>query len=380
MGYMRDVSGKRLDSFEVRGTANMQALRPAHRALMSRRSTPMDCLLVGHSFLHGASGTGTIDIYDRFADSMLRAMRVLAPTSGVVGGRGSFAANTSVNSGYPVVNTAAFTSNANFGIGRRSWQMSGATTLVYTAPAGGATSVDIIWTRNTGLGSFSWKVNSGSAATVVQTGALLPAQVTHVAGPLNAGDTITVAVVSGTIVVENFFEYNGDEAAGIRLWNGGKGSQQTLDFINAPNWYSSITMNPDLVVIACMVNNYGGSSYTPISSADTKTQLKSIIASIRAKCATPPSIVLCIEYPRQDSGSSNHIEPWDNYVDIAYEIAAEDTAGHSGESLIAIFDMRERLGYLPDTDDLLVGTDLVHPTAAGHQLWADAFARFLMPA
>lgn len=364
---------------EQLATRKMAALRPFHRALSLRRNSPVDILTVGHSWIQGAGGSGTVSVERIFQAQLRDALRAQFPTPGVVGGAGNFAANISVTADYPAVNTGSFTTNGNYGLGRRSWQFTGAVTLTFTFTGTGA---DIVWTRNTTLGTFAYTVDGGAATNVATAGALAPGQAVQIRGLAAGPHTIVVSVVSGTVLVENFVAYNGDETKGIRVWNAGRGSQQTADFVNAPNWYSSITMDPDLVVIACMLNNYAGSSYTPIDPATTKTQLLSMISSIRAKCSTPPSIVLCIEPIRQDSGATNNVAPWAEYVRIAQEIAAEDTSGPDGESLVLTYDLRERFGAVPKPTSStgLVGGDGVHPTEAGYALWGESFARFITPA
>ena len=187
--------------------------------------------------------------------------------------------------------------------------------------------------------------------------------------------TIEIGWSSGGLVLFDLVDYNGDESAGIRVFNGGDGGQKSSYWVDDayPLWLGNVTAyKPHLVVITSMCNDFGG-GYTPNTSEQVKENLSSLIAKVRATGADP-SFVICTEYER--AGATDAIEPWANYVRVANEVAAADAK-------VLTFDMATRFGAGPfsgGNGQPLVDTDNTHPDGAGYQLWADSLSRFVSPA
>lgn len=356
------------------------ALRNWYRGLGTRKFTGTDVLFVGHSFIEGVNAT----FYDNTMVSAFRdKIRALCPTTGIAGGFGWKAGvGFATFSDDPLVKTSVTTNN-NHGIGRRSMQVSAAGQKAVGTFT--ATGFDIYYSTTSGsTGVFYYKVDGGTAVTVSINATTSDNNRVQIRSLAAGTHTIEFGWSSGAAVaVGGIMVYNGDESSGIRVWNGGLGSSQTPDWLaaGASHWVDPIaTIQPSLVVITLMLNDFGGSSYTPVASAATKANLKTLIANIRAKCTISPSFVICTEYQRQDN-TSNAIEPWANYRALPYQIAAEDTGNADGTSGVVVFDMAKRFGAVPYPLSTagLVSSDSVHPNQYGYNFWGESLAQYVAP-
>lgn len=369
-----DLSPRGRESLEVQ---RAHALRPFWAALGNRRAAGVNCVFKGHSFMEGVRAAA----FDRtlpnlFADTM----RALHPTPGVVGGFGSKSVPDAAS--WPddalVRNNVGI--NRSFGWGRRAMFADAAgKTATWTRQM---TGFDIVYGGGSTRGIGYYKVDGGAAVTFDTYGPTKGGNVVPVRGLTPGQHTVEIGWSSGGGVIFELVTYNGDENAGIRVFNSGDGSQQSGYWVASGNyWIDNLTpYPPHLMVISSMANDFGGEGYTPVPSATVKANLKTLIANVRAKNPTVPcSFVICTEYER--SGASNKIEPWANYVQVAREVAAEDT-GYQGGSSVLTFDMSARFGAGPFASGSgapLVDSDNTHPAGPGYQLWADALARFVSP-
>jgi len=110
-----------------------------------------------------------------------------------------------------------------------------------------------------------------------------------------------------------------------------------------------------------------------------QSRLQAIIAAIQARLATPyPSFVLCM-FPAR-AGQSGYTYPWSQYVSAAYNVAAADTSGPGGTSVVTVMDFT-LVTTMPGADGDSYGFwqpgDLVHPSNKGHQMIADCLTAFL---
>jgi lysophospholipase L1-like esterase len=232
------------------------------------------------------------------------------------------------------------------------------------------TRADILWYGDTTTGTFSWTVDGG-AATNVNTTLGVPADgnVTTIGGLAPGSHTVVISWVSGTVYFGGAMIYNGDENAGIRMWDGGHSGYVSSSFIDAanPRWIDNLkTIKPRLVIIGLGTNDAGG---TPVPTFISNMQ--TLVANVRAVMpAAGTSIVLTAAYPRGDAA----VATWTPYYNAVRQIVAADPT-------LLLFDAQARFG----TTDVAANTwgqmnaDLIHPSDLGHQLYADALLSVIAP-
>ncbi|CAN7495406.1 hypothetical protein [Arthrobacter sp. LjRoot14] len=264
--------------------------------------------------------------------------------------------------------------NSQYGLGQASVGMQASGDgMTYTFTG---TGIDIFWVKTPSGGSFSYSVDGAAATNVSTTGTpVVDGNRTMIRGLSSASHTIALAFVTGAVdVVTGFMVYDGDESAGIRLWNGGHGSWKSNNYANInPNWMDTIPVaQPSLVAVALTLNDYS----TSVTAATFKTNIQTIMTNVKAKCTTPPTLLLIAEPGRGDTTSP--IEPYPNYVDTLYEIAASDPT-------VMVLDLYRRLGITPVTGITnassggLINVDKVHFSDFGAQWVADMMTALASP-
>jgi lysophospholipase L1-like esterase len=173
--------------------------------------------------------------------------------------------------------------------------------------------------------------------------------------------------------------YDGDETAGIRVWQGGRSGAKATDFATNTGWVNSIqTWNlPDLVVINLGYNDIFASSGAR-TAAQVKTDLQAIITLVKNRATAlggvTPSIVLMASFNVTATGSSP-VDTWANAVKAIYEIAATDDD-------VCVFDYQHWFGKDTETSVSTRGGILVadglHPTDGGAAIIGGAMANFVL--
>jgi lysophospholipase L1-like esterase len=330
--------------------------------LGNRHTTPCDVVLIGDSITEGEGANARAF---RYVNVFRDRIRAFYPTPGVAGGSNYLTAYPVIAS-YPRDPSAALTFDARFGLGRRSAQLATGTPLVFTVSA---TTAKIAYWQAPGTGSFSYSVNGGAPVTVSTSGTQTDGVLRSITGLSGASDTITINFVSGYVLIEGLYVYNGDETRGVRVWESGHAGWKASDFNAAPaggtatDWMANITnIQPSLVVIAL-----GANDAISETSASFKTQLTTLITNVRAAVTTPPSIVLIAGAERNNT----LMEPWVNYTAAMKSIAAGDSA----------IDVLDLAAVLPPVKTAPAGwyADSVHPTNRGHAEIANALTEFITP-
>jgi lysophospholipase L1-like esterase len=356
---------------ETLSTQKIPALRAFHAALGNAASAPCDILTIGDSIFEGYQ-MGSANIPDRAVNQLVARLRALFQPAGVAGGSGfapsSYAAGNLVSpatTGGPAVDNT-------LGLGGRSLEISSTAKSVTFSVSG--TSVDILWMQGPSAGSFSYKVDGGTATTVTCTGgtAVTDAHKTRVTFGTRGAHTVTITGVSGFCYIDGLMVYDGDESAGIRLWDASHTSWATTDYTakiaastgQRPLRDQCATIQPALVIIQLLTNDW----LHNLSSAAAQTALQQIIGEVRAGCTIPPSIVLTPPYQGSDTG---HAEPWASYVQVAYSIAAADAGA-------TVCDLGLRMPAVAG-DVLGLYTDAVHPNVKGHRALGNYLAGFVQP-
>ncbi len=236
-----------------------------------------------------------------------------------------------------------------------------------------ASAWDVFYTGlTTGTHNFSYKLDAGAVTPLTTSGytAVSPGQRVRL-GPLarpGTSHTLQLAGSTGSPIVEGVYVYNGDESAGIRVWEAGHLGATTGTWLTSGILPLQLLayIQPALVVVALGINDF----LTALTPAAITGNLNSLISTVRAYCAVPPSVVLFIEHPI--IAAFAYREPWDNYVQALYQYALND-----GD--IYVVDMNERVGNPPaQIASLSTGTPGL-PNDIAHKMWADALAYALLP-
>lgn len=241
-------------------------------------------------------------------------------------------------------------------------------------------SADIMWVGNTGDGTFSYQVDSGSVTDVSTSVTFSDGQITHVSLGAAGSHTLTISYVSGNpVYLDGVREYNGDYTAGIQVSQCGFGGAITSDWAGTTSDpfatpAAVAALNPGLVIIELGVNDNANG----ISPSQTQANLATLIAGLRsapvyANPPYPPPYLLLADYNAYgNSGMSNAL--WAEYVDAMYAVAA-------GDPEVDVLDLSLRM---PSTAAVntwgLYAGDKLHPSNNGHQMIADAVCDFLCPA
>src|SRR5579859_3914193 len=244
-------------------------------------------------------------------------------------------------------------------------------------------SADIMWTQASFGGVFSWAVDGGAATRVSTNGSsTVDGKLTHVPLGGSGPHTLVVSWVSGKADIDGVIEYNGDYASGIQVHDASHYGWQTSNWVNALNGGAAsgpagglAALAPAAVVITLGYND----QYTAVPPATFQSRLQAIISAIEARLAAPyPAFILCMTPAR--AGQSGFTFPWSQYVTAAYNVAAADTSGPGGTSVVSVMDFT-LIPTMPDADSDVYGFwqpgDLVHPSNRGHQMIADCLTAFL---
>jgi hypothetical protein len=220
---------------ETLRTADAAALRPFHAALGARNWAPVDVLMIGDSFTEGRGATLTAR---SLTVRVTAALRQTLQPSGIAGGFGYLSAwsGSSATAGggtitdYPVALAGApDTTDGTYGVSRRNIFLSSGQSATFTITG---TGFDIFWVQGPALGTFTYAVDGGSTTTVTSTGGAAPTSGhrTQVTGLSAGSHTVVLTRLTGVNVIEGLMVYNGDEAAGIRVWNAGRGGSTASNF------------------------------------------------------------------------------------------------------------------------------------------------------
>jgi len=245
-------------------------------------------------------------------------------------------------------------------------------------------SASAMWVQVAFGGTFSYQVDSNAAVNQSTNGSgTVDGKLTHFSLGSAGAHTVTLAWVSGNASVDGVIEYNGDFSSGIQVHDCGHYGWQTSSWVTALNSGAAsgptaaiAALKPNAVIIALGVND----QFSGTAPAAYAANLQTIITDLKQQLTTPyPSFILFMYPPR--TGQSGYTFPWSAYTQAAWQVAAADTSGPGGTSLVAVMDCT-RGPLLPGADTDVYGIwqagDLVHPSNLGHQALGDLMSAFLM--
>jgi lysophospholipase L1-like esterase len=358
--------GSRLDPLRYDATK----LRAWRAALGARATTPVDILPIGDSLVEGQGASASTK---RWTDLLRDDLRTRFQPAGVTGGEGyvpGFYVVPGITDRWVTTGTVAMREDLG-GLGERTLVVAAGGTAELTF---NGTGIDHLYEKGPVAGTFSWKIDAGSATNVnAASGTLSGGNVVQVRGLSAASHTLTITAVSSNTYIEGAMVYNGDESAGIRMWGAGHSGWQSDDLANtgSVDWFESVTpVQPDLVIIHLGLNDFGSQSQARISPTAMKTNIATLLTNVRAKCTIPPSVVLAIPYERF-LPTGTLLAPWSDYRTALAEAAAAD-------GNVALLDLGNVIGTFNPTDPYsLSAGDGVHPNDRGYRAIADAFTALL---
>lgn len=360
-------------------TQRSQALTPWYAALANRQFARCDIVCLGDSITEGQAASA----WDNAWRSRLRDMlRARYPTPGLTGGGRGFigAVNSGESSfGWPAVVAGGGTATGDNEGPKGHWlQFNGSgQTLTYSLTGDTA---DIFWIKQFLGGTFSWAVDGGSATNIsTGGGGLFDGQVTHITLGAAGPHSLVLTRVSGTSNIAGVVEYNGDFGLGIAVHDCGHFGWLTGNWVTATGSGAAgsaaaiAALSPNVVVITLGAND----QFSNVAPSTYQSNLQTIITNLKSRLTAPyPAFVLNMLPGRGNQNTFTY--PWAQYVNAAYAVAAADTSGPLGNSIVTVMDftLGPRMpGFDTDVYGLWAGT--VHPSNTGHQLIADSLLQFL---
>lgn len=348
--------------YETAKSPRSLALRKFYSALADRANSPVDILTIGDS---RTEGQGATVVGDRWQDRLLAALRLRYSVLGVTGGRGyipawyAFTVPSPTGAGFTP--SGSVTQSQTFGLGRRSVTLAASGTLTITVTC---SSFDLIYAVSASASSVTVTIDGGAADLVSIGAGNLGGQFKHYTTSVGT-HTIVITHASGAPIVEGIMVYNGDESKGLRLHDGSHFGFTSGSFVSNGSWAQSVTpAAPDLAIICLGTNDVGAGA---VPAATFKTNLSTIITSIRARAAECPVVIVA---PSERGDTYTPVEPWANYV-IAMREVATVTSG------AIFFDMASRQVKANLDTYGAFQADKIHESSLGYGLVADALTGFL---
>lgn len=350
------------------GLTGITGITAVQAAIANRDNAACNFVVIGDSV---TEGEGATTFESRCIAQANRAARQAYPTvaNGSKGGLGfiPIASTGSATYTWPITATGT---PGGFDVGpvRASTETFGATTWTFTAPAG-TTSVKIMYFDAAFPGEFSYRVNSGAVTNVNSTETstdLLTSSIT-----MTGGDVLTIAFVSGGVLLDGIIHYAGDETSGITFHGCGHFGWNTS--ADAPNgWLQPETFEldwaqcygafaPAAIMIVLGINDAG--SYT---AAEFQANLLAFIALLQAQPALAAvPVIPVIEYEPAITFVSGSWAPY----------AAADRAAAAVTPNSHVIDLNYRMPSVASGfDDFDLYSDDFHPSDLGHALVGEIVA------
>jgi lysophospholipase L1-like esterase len=362
------------------------SLTPWFAGLSDRLSAPANIVCLGDSITEGlhAVGPPSSGFENRWLARLRDLLRTRYPTQGLTGGGRGFIGAASTGETvftWPATIAGSPGTGSTSGPKAKFVQLNAAGQSITFALVGD--SADIMWVQAPYGGAFSWSVDGGTASKVSTNGSVITdGKTTHVSLGAAGSHKLKLSWVSGNSNIDGVIEYNGDHAMGIAVHDAGHYGWQTSNWTSALNGgavagpASAIAaLAPCAVIITLGFND----QYSDVSPSAFQSNIQSIISGLNARLATPyPAFVLNMLPPRINQ--STYTYPWSQYVAAAYNVAAADSSGPGGTSVVSVMDFT-LVPTMPGADSDAYGFwqpgDLVHPSNRGHQMIADCLTAYL---
>jgi lysophospholipase L1-like esterase len=364
---------------QISETTDALPLRYWRASLANRNAARANMLHIGDSITWGYLPAGIPSLANRWPSMLRDILRSRFPCSpAVTGGFGFMDARQTYGgvtfSDSPLANTGG-SDTPGYGLAQNARILAAAgDKQVYTFTG---TGVDFQYVKYGGGGTFSYSIDGGAATNVATAnGSTVNATTVAAARGLAAGThTLTLLYVSGGgCFLTGANAYNGDESAGIgsavAAWPGSNSAYWSAE----TTWPSSVPwIAPALVTICLGANDFDNASY--VTSMTFKANIQTIIATVKSNAGYNPSFLLLPIWTPNVNGNP---EPWANYVQAMYDIAATDPNG-----VVSVLDLYRRVNpsaYGTQADGILHPADQLHPTQPlGNRYIAETIAEFIAP-
>ena len=367
-------------------TQQSQALTPLFAGLAGRMSARCNIVCLGDSITEGqgAAGPPSSGFENRWLARLRDMLRSRFPTHGLTGGGRGFigvAGTGEWSFGWPATASQPLVTGTWAGPKAKFLQLAGGGQSITFSLFGDA--ADIMWTQVPYGGTFSWAVDGGPAKNVsTNGGSMADGKLTHITLGAPGSHKLVLSWVSGQSNIDGVIEYNGDYSSGIQVHDAGHYGAQTSTWVTSLNGGSAggsaaaiAALAPSAVIVTLGVND----QYLAVDPATFQSRLETIISDLKARLASPyPTFLLNMLPPRYNQSTFSY--PWSQYIAAAQNIAAADTSGPGGTSVVAVMDFTAAPS-MPGADTDVYGFwqpgDLVHPSDKGHQRIADTLAEFI---
>lgn len=353
-------------------------LRRFHAMLANRNAAP--CRIIagpGDSITEGAYA---VTVVNRWQNLLMKRLRqTFAVTTGNDFPFIPVFPGITTPTDFPVTRTGTVVGSGSYGLGLRAGYVNDATGKITFTFTGTRAKVAYVKGVAGTLAIMKVIVDGGAPVTLdtspTGSASTIGGQLFDL-GALTAG-THTVEVswdaASGAgkrVYVEGLFTFNGDENAGIRVFDAGHSGFTTTSFTapSADHARAVMANGPvGLAIIALGVNDIAGT----ITAATFKTNLQTIVTAMRTQAFSGSILYLMMAKP----GDKTDAE-WNPYVTAVNELAAADPDA-------VVLDLSDRMPKpvfnSPQPSDLGLYQDFRHLTPAGDGYVADVIAGFILP-
>jgi hypothetical protein len=343
------------------GMMGMNELQEFYQALASAQGAPCDVLFMGDSMIQGVNSSNDGVTGKRFQNLLIERLRRAAGVR--VGGRGYIPASYggyTTASGFTLSGTAA---QSDHGLAQNGRTMSASSTLTLTGVV--CSSFDVFVKRQSGAGTLSVTIDGGAPTNVVLSDTPFGdgKKVNFAAvGSIGSTHTIVISHVSGSnVIFEGIMLYNGDESAGVRLWDNAKGGEPASDFNTVTTWQGAVTtIAPDLVILGHLQVEYQAQT----ALATYKSAVQSLITTLRTLKTDVPILLLA---PQKSNFSVSPAagKEHDKYVEQLRQLSFENT-------FCSFLDLSIYI------EEFWSQTDVVHPDDNGQRMYCAITARELL--
>ncbi|WP_229662636.1 SGNH/GDSL hydrolase family protein [Nocardioides phosphati] len=377
MGYMKDSTGRRLDSIaipsttEVSPTYRYDRLLPWFAALANSSRKRANIVMFGDSLVMGYGLSSWAETLPAQTAAALRARNgITSAGRGFIGANGQVGANHSF---WPLQISGGAVYGLGYGPNDYYITLGAAGQKAIDTLSSPVTSFDVVYFAPSSGGSTTggyYKIDGGTAVTF--STAVTPGLNTlHVAAAANT--SIEVGFNAGASwTLFGVTEYKGDENSGVMVHNCGVSGTTAKNWNDyaATGWPAAQkSLSPDLVILDLGTND-SLTSIGNVSSAQFKTNLSTLITNLRKQVSAP--LILNAAYNAQNGAAA--VEPWANYVAAMRAIEAAD-------STVVVVDHSARMPAASATDpySLFNQSKLPHASAKGYALMAATLTQILSP-
>ena len=308
-------------------------------------------------------GTGAATTVQRWTDVAGTVLHRIFNFGGTYGGRHILAVDTGSGTWSP----SGTITTVSGGFSLQSKQMSAGATMTITV--NNCTRVEVLYMQTVATNTATINIDGTGAVSInpATTGTNTFDGV-FTSSALTRGTHTIVITASATFTFDGLYVQDNEStnSSGVRMYNSGKSGAVTSDFTADSTVLQRAGTLSD---VAGIFMELGPNEWANnVSPATFETNLRSLISTYQSGLtSTVPDICLIINHRRLDLSSPTY--DWDDYAQKMYAVASSIPG-------VYIMDMRP---YFPTVNDAthdpqdILSSDNVHPTTAGHALYARVF-------